>query len=108
MIPRRIVAGLGTLVDEPVRHPWLRTPDELVDDVAPDLPAPRDVYRWAIQRGWSSAAAGNWAAFVAGVPIVDGDDGLHRAWRLREVQHLEFLRALVVAGRLAGDTAAAT
>ncbi|HEX5012707.1 MAG TPA: hypothetical protein VFV72_01015, partial [Candidatus Limnocylindrales bacterium] len=71
-----------------------------------DLPGPREVYRWAIQRGWSEEAAGNWAAFVAGVPIVDGENVLGRAWRVREIEHLEFLRAIVGSGRLAGDTAA--
>lgn len=91
--------------ERPLRHPWLTTPDELSDDIAVDLPAPREVYRWAIQRGWSEAAAGNWAAFCAGVPVVDGEE-IHRAWRIREVQQLEFMRWLVAAGRIKGDEAA--
>ena len=105
MIPARVAGGLVTLREEPVRHPWLATPDELRDHVASERPAPRDVYRWAIWHGWSAEEAGMWAANCAGIPIIDGDDALV-PWRLREVQHLEFLRAIVGAGRLAGDTEA--
>lgn len=82
-------------------------PDELRDDITLELPSPRAVYRWAIQRGWSAEQAGNWAAYCAGLLLVDGEKLLQRPWTLREVEHLVFLRALVGVGRLDGDSEAA-
>lgn len=71
-----------------------------------ESPSPRDVYRWAIRHGWSQEAAGNWAAWCAGIPLVVGED-LIRAWHVREVDHLIFLRELVASGRLDDDLEAA-
>lgn len=69
---------------------------------ADPLPGPRDAFRWAIAHGMTDEQAGNFAAVVAGMPL----DELHRAWSVRELEHLEFLRELVASGRLAGDTEA--
>src|SRR5712671_701894 len=69
-------------------------------------PSPSSVYRWAIQHGWSQAEAGNWAAWCAGLPIVEGEDLPVNAWTVRAVEHLIWLRWCNATGRLAGDTEA--
>ena len=78
-------------------------PDEL-DERPPALPRPREIYRWAIQRGWSQSEAGNWAAWTAGIPLADGEDVPAIAWTPAAVEHALFLRWLVRSGRLLEDS----
>ena len=53
---------------------------------------PRAVYHWARRHDWTEAEAAGWAAWTAGLAIVDGEHPMG-SWTLREVEHLIFLRA---------------
>lgn len=70
----------------PRQEPVVR--DELVTDVAADLPNPSDAYRWAIQRGWSIEQARHWEAYI------------------RRIELRRFLRNAARDGRLTDDTEA--
>ena len=94
-----------TLNRERPLHPWLRTPDELDDHLRPTTP--RETYGRALLAGFGAEHAGTLAAWRAGIHLVGEDDAPVTGWRLREVQHLEFLRSIVRTGRLAGDAKAA-
>lgn len=104
MLLVRICAHRPLLGTQPPGEPDEPTAHDLLAALA--LPRPRETYRWAIQRGWSAELAGNWAAWCAGLPIYDGEDLPRTAWTPAAIERLLFLRWLVAAGRLAGDTAA--
>ena len=59
------------------------------------------VYRWAIGMGWPESQAVAWAAWCAGIPLVDGERPLG-PWTLRELRGLLLLRARYSQGHWQG------
>lgn len=60
---------------------------------------PTQVYRYAMLRGWGAEGAGLWAAYTAGIPLLDEPA---KAWTLKQVKDLVFYRAAHQNGRLRG------
>jgi hypothetical protein len=91
-----------TLSDPPVLPAAARSPHDELEDLR--ALSPRQIYRWAIVRGWSADEAGNWAAWCSGIDLLDGDELPKAGWTLRAVGHALFLRYLHETGQIGGPT----
>jgi hypothetical protein len=78
--------------DRPL-HPWVRTPDELDDDLV--VRPLRQTRRLALMNGWTIEEADNLTAWR------DGLNG-HQHWTLKQVLDCDALRWAAEHGRLGG------